>query len=388
MKHVQQSPSTLQSCPSEEFNFSKAALSFSHGLTKDHVFTGLRYILQTIGECMRVSSNTVIVDFDVGRLTFGTNKTHFHFNSKLRSLVSSTDDLDAFTEMTSISAASSASTKPAVDVYPHESVSQVSASRSRAPSAQAPPPVAATTRSPASEVSSKRSQSETPILPGKLRQELAYRQAMARHMAEMEVRAKEALAAKKQWTDQLQSWKHGDVMDSEKRKRIKSENSSYLLAQIKANEAKRKDARRTFVESASCHNFPEFTELETAPKKGSSGSDIRRELDLQIQTEKALKSISKLREMELNDQLNAMNRKALAEEQQRDRERQFQNRNSLNQSWDRDIRLKQCWKAIDHFDMTNKALDSFPVPLSTRRPSTGSARRAPINASSARPSRV
>lgn len=36
----------------EEFNFSKAAIKFSNFMTKDNVFSGMRYIVQQIGEFM------------------------------------------------------------------------------------------------------------------------------------------------------------------------------------------------------------------------------------------------------------------------------------------------------------------------------------------------
>lgn len=349
-KQVQQNSSVLQGNTCEEFNFSKAALRFSDGLTKDQVFSGMRYILQAIGECMRVASNTVIVDFDVGKLTFGSSRTDFRFNVKLREIAGA-DNLDTYTLLTSSSIGASKRSIVSDNMYPHESVSQVSSGR---PSIQPPAVVVTTPSTTASSVRRSKSEnlsqsrsafSRAPVLGG--RQELAYRQALSRHLSEMEVRASEAMHAKRQWQDQVSRGKLMEEMESEKRKKLERENMTYLIHQMQLNDDKRRDEKKRFIESASCHNFPEFSSNRDRKKSES----VKSELELQIQTDKAIKSIAKLREAQLVSELNEKNRQLLMEEKSIDEQRKIEKRTILNEAWNRDLRLKHCWRAIEQYDM-------------------------------------
>lgn len=75
---------TRELAPIEEFNFSKAALKYSRGLTKDQMFTGLRFIVQALGNAMATNRN-IAIDFECGRLTWLSGKGTFAFNSQVYS---------------------------------------------------------------------------------------------------------------------------------------------------------------------------------------------------------------------------------------------------------------------------------------------------------------
>merc|ERR1719460_2445318 len=67
----------------EEFNFSKAAIKHSNSLTKDQVFTGLRGIVQQLGEAVS-DGQDVDLDFgSVGRLLVREKEPRFSFSAAM-----------------------------------------------------------------------------------------------------------------------------------------------------------------------------------------------------------------------------------------------------------------------------------------------------------------
>merc|ERR1719343_1245438 len=68
-------------CPFEDFNFSKAAIKFSNQLTKGQVFSGLRSIVQQLGEVISEGREVDIEFGDVGRLACRDKEPRFHFGA-------------------------------------------------------------------------------------------------------------------------------------------------------------------------------------------------------------------------------------------------------------------------------------------------------------------
>lgn len=68
--------------PTEEFNFSKAAIKFSSQLTKDHVFTGLRLLIQKAGEVIGQNRPTIL-EFSFGKLIAKERTVRFAFAPEL-----------------------------------------------------------------------------------------------------------------------------------------------------------------------------------------------------------------------------------------------------------------------------------------------------------------
>jgi hypothetical protein len=70
-------------CPLEDFNYSKAAIKFSQNLTKDQVFTGLRSLLQRIGEAIGEGKELDIALGECGRLICRGGEPRFQFAQDL-----------------------------------------------------------------------------------------------------------------------------------------------------------------------------------------------------------------------------------------------------------------------------------------------------------------
>lgn len=71
-------PQDQDLCPVEEFNFSKAAIRFSGTLTKDHVFTGLRLLIQQLGDVIS-QGRYVSLEFSFGKILAKERGVRFAF---------------------------------------------------------------------------------------------------------------------------------------------------------------------------------------------------------------------------------------------------------------------------------------------------------------------
>lgn len=80
-RHLPPSSDGGSPCTIEDFNFSKAAIRFSKKLTKDHVSTGLRDLVQQLGEAIG-QGRMVSLDFSFGRLTSRDREAKFEFSLK------------------------------------------------------------------------------------------------------------------------------------------------------------------------------------------------------------------------------------------------------------------------------------------------------------------
>jgi len=71
-------PQDQDLCPVEDFNFSKAAIRFSGTLTKDHVFTGLRLLIQQLGDVIS-QGRYVSLEFSFGKVVAKERGVRFAF---------------------------------------------------------------------------------------------------------------------------------------------------------------------------------------------------------------------------------------------------------------------------------------------------------------------
>merc|ERR1719240_991933 len=70
----------VEMCPFEDFNFSKAAIKFSNQLTKDQVFSGLRSIVQQLGEVVCEGREVDLEFGDIGKLVCRDKEPRFVFS--------------------------------------------------------------------------------------------------------------------------------------------------------------------------------------------------------------------------------------------------------------------------------------------------------------------
>ena len=85
----------------------------------------------------------------------------------------------------------------------------------------------------------------------KASREQAQREAMDRYLTEMEIRASEAIADRRQWEEHLERCLQQEREDIERKRQLATENSDFIKQQMDWNRTKRKHERKTFVRGAS-----------------------------------------------------------------------------------------------------------------------------------------
>jgi hypothetical protein len=257
----------------------------------------------------------------------------------------------------------------------------------------------------AADLHSARSDVSGASLATVVKEEAAYREAMDRHIGEMEQRAAMAVFEKEEWQGHIKSCLMQEKDDIQRRKDICGENQDFVKKQMDWNQQKRKDGRKTFIENASAHDFPVFTEPpdnELQEQMRNQQQRLRSDLDAQVRTNNTLRNLARQRERELEHNQLEANRQEMAMLRSLDRSKKDHQKEVLSMAWNRDIRMRNIWKAIDgHATSGNKAagLDmsqlGASVPPATPslasqrsgslpslgRAMTGSQRRVPMTAS-------
>lgn len=189
--------------------------------------------------------------------------------------------------------------------------------------------------------------------------EAAFQEAMDRHITEIESQAQEAVRTKDLWENHLQRCLIQERQDMEWRRALAKENSELLQHQMALNEQKRADGRQQYIEGASAHDFPNFTDPPLQELKDYSQvkqRELKQELDAQVQANLKIKEAAKERERSLEcGQVEAC-KSEIAQLRLEAKVKLDSERQQLQQHWDRDVRLKKIKKAIEGHH-------TKPVPL-------------------------
>lgn len=180
-------------------------------------------------------------------------------------------------------------------------------------------------------------------------QEQAYKEAMDRHINEMEIAAGDAIKEKKQWEMYIKQCIEEEKNDIERRRGLCRDNQAFVQSQMQHNERRRQEGRKTFIENASAHEFPVFTEPPAnvlAEKMKKQQDKMRNDLDHQVRTNNTLRNVAKQRERELEANQLEANRQEMAMLRELQRLKRDHEKDSLQNSWNREIRMKHIWKAI------------------------------------------
>lgn len=228
------------------------------------------------------------------------------------------------------------------------------------------------------------------------KRELAFKEAMDRHIAAMEAHAAEAVAEKDAWDCHVNECLLQERDEIQARKERNHLNLHFLKHQMAMGEQKRKEQRKEDIEAASAHDFPSFSEVHPDEMKDfikGQQEKVRQALDDQVRTNNTLRNLAKQKDLALElSQLQA-NREELAMLRKADRAKKAFDRESLATAWNADIRMKNIWKAIDNHGKVSKkepskvALgDDLPPSragstISAGRIMTGSSRRTPLGCS-------
>lgn len=436
------SPSDRTPCPFEEFNFSKAAIKFSNQLTKDQVFTGLRAMLQQLGEAIAGGRDADVEFPGVGKFQCREKEPRFHFAQDWYVR----EGLEAPPQAIAVSEEGQRAVRSFTRDAPIEAMNLGirGSNKPRGGDARQPPPRIPETnrlnledendypdptgygrgfsptgspgRTPggfnqqppitpgmmsSSSAPSLRGQAQSPssrnhvLTNAQFKREVAFKEAMDRHIGEMEARAQEAMGERQAWHEHVNMCMEQERDDITTKRMRAMENKHFIQQQKRLNAERRKGQRHEDIVAASAHEFPKFTEpAEKELKDFQKGQQqkMRSDLDEQVRTNSTLRNLAKQREraIEIN-QLEA-NRNEMQMLRDAERAKKAYDKEALATAWNSEIRMKNIWKAIDNHNKVGSHPPSSVQPdlppsragsiaASTGRLLTGSSRRVPMGAS-------
>lgn len=402
-KHAQSVAGDL--CSFEDFNFSKAALKFSKQLTKDQVFTMLRALVQRIGDSIADGREMEIGLSDVGKFVCRSDRDpRFIFAQEFHKQEAFTPRDAGGPAPEKARPANQATTKGLAVAKEAGTIRMdeergdrgVGVSGVQVPAhAEDVKGFDGGVQRPMGEELQK-SASAPGLTALQFKRELAFKEAMDRHIAAMEAHAAEAVAEKDAWDCHVNECLLQEREEIQARKERNHLNLHFLKHQMAMGEQKRKDQRKEDIEAASAHDFPSFSEVHPDEMKDfvkGQQEKVRQALDDQVRTNNTLRNLAKQKDLALElSQLQA-NREELAMLRKADRAKKAFDRESLATAWNADIRMKNIWKAIDNHGKVSKkepskvALgDELPPSragstISAGRIMTGSSRRTPLGCS-------
>lgn len=413
----QQIPSAdRELCPFEDFNFSKAAIKFSNQLSKDQVFTGMKQIVQHLGEVI-CEGREIVIDFDgLGFLKCLNHEPSFVFGGAVYaeqglSPPSPQAERRHHSGIASFSAQGPAdamklAVRSSVPPLQDEDIAgsgqhfDADGGNSAVDQRLASPSLAASNSAPSLTRGASGSGTRTPLLTAQqLKREHAYKESLDRHIGEMEMRAEEVVREKEAWHSHVGGCLEQERHDIHEKRQRAQENQHFLKQQMNWGTRRRQVQRQEDISAASAHEFPKFTEPADSELKDfmkGQQARMRSDLDEQVRTKDTLRNLAKARERSLElSQIDA-NRAEMELLRDAERAKKAYDREALAVAWNSDVRLKNIWKAIDsHSKVGSQApqiLDCSLPPstaggrasstVSAGRLMTGSQRRRPMGASS------
>jgi YesN/AraC family two-component response regulator len=182
-------------------------------------------------------------------------------------------------------------------------------------------------------------------------QEYVFNDCMNRYIKDLEKEAKEA-QVEGDWIKQKIKDGHQAQIDEKSKKRTAAmENAQLVRNQIEENKNRRAHTRKAFVEAASAHNFPLFTETfisqdEVDEYRKDVKKQFREDLNRQHREQQTLRNI-----IVKKDRIQAVEKiasgiKLMSDAHKREHEEKVRKGEEMMRVWDRDIRLKNIKNAI------------------------------------------
>jgi hypothetical protein len=182
-------------------------------------------------------------------------------------------------------------------------------------------------------------------------QEHVFNQTMNRYIQDLEVEANEANVEQEFIKQKIRDGHQAEVDEKDRKRILAKQNQDQVRAQIEENKNRRADTRKKFVESASAHNFPLFTETyisqdEVDEYRADVKKNFRAELDLQQKTTQTLKNILVKKDQIYASAKLAANIKTMQDDHKKEHHHRVAQGQEMMRVWDRDIRLKNIKNAI------------------------------------------
>lgn len=320
----------------EEFNFSKCALRFSDGLTKDRLFTCLRAIIHQLTEAIAFGRE-VSVEMEVGTLRATNRVVTFHFLA------------DVFAQA-GLQPPPDATAKPAYQPSNTFAPPSKDAMSLTVDSSHFRGTVHATDLGGFHDSTSSLPQTQASF--GSSKEQLAQREARDRFLAGIGEEAEQAWQQKEMWDHHLRRCMEAEQKDLDWRQAVERDHKEMLKEQIREAKHRRAEAKRMTVEQASQHDFPDFSKPSNVSVHDfivERQANLRDDLNQQVELKRRQKEQRKALDHELDRINNLACHRDLVQQKLRDRERGRAALQDCMQSWEDTKRIRDAEKAVAEF---------------------------------------
>lgn len=397
-----------QLAPVEDFNYSKAAIRYSQGLTKANMFAGLRAIAFKIGEaCTR---QQVSIEFEMGQLLCNERVVHFAFVGELYKQ----EGLEVPT-----SALADVAYRPSRTFAPATADGLTLSVRGRKSGAKVVVCSPADTSQDGESAQASQCGGEDSGTISSA--EYVRRAALERHLEDVKSGIAEAEVRRVRDENYIQECASRETTIANIRKDFYKDHKEELRRQMRELQEKREAGRENAVTQASQHDFPCFREDPNLDNMhgylAERKQNLREDLLQQVSLKHQVKTASKQQDKELTANAVEASEAEIQRQKAEEKAKKELSRSVLRDAWERSIRLKQVQTAIDSHHLTapaaksnlpkvaaelrknmpSLALQAAKVPSlalqaaqrqqsletggdASSRPPTGSARRVPIGA--------
>lgn len=343
---------------SEDFNYSKAAIRYSTGLTKDAVFLGVRSLFQMLGEVLS-SGQRVSIELEVGTLTSVERRVNFTFGADfylqagLEVPAAAPRDQDYRPSATFVPP-----TKDALSltVLGNRSMQQKAASTDgwaqtpRAPEAREElleDTYRPSTAAPLSQLSATMS-----LPPGFSKKDFVFQEALDRHIAKVAEEAAMAIAEKAEWDGYVQRCVEEEKKESDWRRSLLEDYSTKLSAQIEQSSERKELQKLQKAEKTPLDCFPNFAtcpEMNVYDYMRERKRSLKEDLDQQVDIKQRLQEAARQRDLSQEAQHVDIAVKELALLKLEESAKKEYEKVALLQAWAKDKHLNHVKKVIDEY---------------------------------------
>jgi len=176
--------------------------------------------------------------------------------------------------------------------------------------------------------------------------------AMDAYIQSLQKDAKEAVHDTMKWRTTVREGLDEETNEKRRRRQKEEQNQALIMAQMESNKARRAEGRREYIQNASAHSFPLFTETfidleEYERVRKAQKEKWREELDQQMMVNKTLLNIEEKKARELAKKNHRENLASMTQARGGEWERLAKQGRELVNSWDRDVRLKSLKKSME-----------------------------------------
>ena len=194
--------------------------------------------------------------------------------------------------------------------------------------------------------------------------------AFDRYIESLRVDAKKAVTEARVWQETVKGWMNEEQVEKQQKKNLCQKNQAQLCSQIENNKARRAESRREYIEAASSHSFPLFTETfislpEVEEYERKRKANFRRELDNQMATNQILHNLEIKKHHDRAIEMYKENVEKTRKDRRDERNRLASQGRELIASWERDIHLKDLKRAMEAGRDVVKEIDD---PVLKNRP--------------------